>query len=133
MILADTSAWVEFERHTGSPVDERMAHLLEHGPFPAITEPVVMELLAARRPAEDVARVRRRLLAFRMLQVGGLHTWEQAAVIQRACRARGETVRSLLDCVIAAVAIREGATLIHRDRDFDVIARYTPLQIEPIG
>ncbi len=131
MILADTSAWVELERRTGSPVDERMAHLLEHGPFPTITEPVVMELLAARRPGVDVARIRGRLLAFRMLQVGGLHTWEQAAVIQRACRAQGETVRSLIDCVVAAVAIREGATVLHLDRDFEVIARHTPLQTEP--
>ena len=41
----------------------------------------------------------------------------------RAVRASGETVRTLLDCLIAAVAIRTGAVLVHRDRDFDALAR----------
>lgn len=130
MILADTSAWIEFERATGSPIDERMTHLLRHGPELTITEPVVMELLAADRPSGEVAKLRSRLLRFRMLPVEGLHTWEQAAIIQRICRSHGESVRSMIDCVIAAVAIREGARLIHRDRDFDLIARHTPLRVE---
>jgi len=89
-----------------------------------------MELLSTRRPSADVARLRRHLLFSKMLRVGGLYTWERAAVIQRACRAHGETVRSMIDCLIAAVAIREGATLLHFDHDFDVIARHTPLQVE---
>ncbi|MGZ5294241.1 MAG: PIN domain-containing protein [Actinomycetota bacterium] len=38
-----------------------------------------------------------------------------------------------MDCLIAAVAIREGATVLHADRDFDVIARHTDLRIEPLG
>ena len=133
MILADTSAWIELQRRTGSAVDERMAHLLEHGPLPTISEPVVMELLASRRSDEGVARIRQGLLAFEMLSVGGLATWERAAAIQRTCRLRGETVRSIVDCLIAAVAIREGATLLHRDRDFEVIARHTSLQIESVA
>jgi len=107
-----------------------MRDLLQQAEPPAVTEPVVMELLATRRPDVDVVRIRRHLLAFRMLRVGGLHTWEQAAVIQRACRSQGETVRSMIDCIIAAVAIREGATLLHLDADFDMIARHTPLRIE---
>ncbi len=35
------------------------------------------------------------------------------------------------DCLIAAVAIRNGASVLHRDADFDVLARHTPLRIEP--
>lgn len=132
MILADTSAWVELQRATGSQIDQRMTALLQEGGL-VVTEPVVMEILATSRRAPEVAALRRRLLAFPMLPVGGLDTWERAAVIQRACRARGASVRSMIDCVIAAVAIREGATLLHRDRHFDVIARHTPLRIEPAG
>lgn len=131
MILADTSAWIELQRGTGSAVDERMAHLLEFGPLPTITEPVIMELLASRRSDEEVAGIRQGLLAFEMVPVGGLATWERASAIQRTCRARGETVRSMIDCLIAAVAIRESASLLHLDRDFDVIARHTPLRVEP--
>jgi hypothetical protein len=110
-----------------------MVGLLDEAHRLAVTEPVVMELLAARRPLRQLAKVRRRLLTFRMLRVGGLETYELAATIQRACRARGETIRSSIDCLIAAVAIRESVSLIASDRDFEVIARHTPLRLEPLG
>jgi hypothetical protein len=35
----------------------------------------------------------------------------------------------LTGCLIAAVAMRHGATLLHRDQDFEVIARHTPLRV----
>jgi predicted nucleic acid-binding protein len=54
VILADTSAWVEYDRATGSPADQRLAQLIAaEGPV-AVTEPVVMEVLAgARGERED--------------------------------------------------------------------------------
>ncbi len=133
MILADTSAWIELYRRTGSSVHRVMSRLLHERSELCITETVVMEMLASARPDEHLAEVRHRLLSFPMLQVGGLETFERAAMIQRACRAGGETVRSMTDCLVAAVAIRDDATLLHADRDFDVIARYTPLRLEPPG
>jgi hypothetical protein len=132
VILADTTAWVEVLRGTGSTLDLALTRLLDSGAPVAVTEPVLMELLAARLPVPRVRELRRRLLRFRMLRVGGLETFELSAAIYRACRARGETVRSMLDCLIAAVAIREGASLLHADRDFDVIARHTPLLVHPV-
>ncbi len=131
MILPDTSAWIELYRRTGSATHKALARLLDDDASIAVTEPVVMELLATARPTRSVARVRRRLLSFRMLRVEGLESYELAAAIQRTCRTGGETVRSLIDCLIAAVAIREGASVLHADRDFDVIARHTDLRIEP--
>jgi len=99
----------------------------------AVTEPVVMELLAARRPIRQIARVRRRLLLLTMLRVGGLETYERAAAIHRECRAHGETVRSSIDCLIAAVAMREDVPVLAADRDFDVIAHHTGLRVFPLG
>ncbi len=55
--------------------------------------------------------------------------YEEAAALYRRCRAGGETIRNLLDCLIAAVAIRNNAPVLHRDRDFDALARHTELQI----
>jgi predicted nucleic acid-binding protein len=135
MILVDTSAWAEFYRRTGSPVHGTVASLLRGQRVPtnvATTEPVVMELLAGRQPSPELAEVRRRLLSLRMLHVEGLDTWELGAAVARACRARGETIGSQMDCLIAAVAIQQGASVLHADRDFDVIARHTPLRIEPV-
>ncbi len=51
MILADTSAWVEYDRATGSAVDRRLTALIRNeGPL-AVTEPVIMEVVAGRAPA----------------------------------------------------------------------------------
>jgi predicted nucleic acid-binding protein len=70
------------------------------------------------------------VLALPLLGVSALEDGERAAAIHRACRARGHTVRDIVDCLIAAVAIRNDAVVLHRDRDFDVIARHTELRIE---
>jgi predicted nucleic acid-binding protein len=131
-ILPDTSAWIEVRRATGSSLDETLTHLLETGADVAVTEPVVMELLAGARSRRDLMETRAILLGLRMLRVGGLDTYERAAEIARLCRLRGDIIRRGMDCLVAAVAIREGASVLHADRGFDVIARHSSLQLEPI-
>lgn len=129
MILADTSAWVEYLRATGSPVHLRLRKLIADEGDLVTTEVVMMELLAGETTPEGVARLRRLLGRFDLLAVEGLADYEAAAELHRRCRAGGETVRNLTDCLIAAVAVRHGAALLHRDQDFDVIARHTRLRI----
>ena len=133
MILPDSSAWIEEMRATRSPVHLALRRLLGEGAAIAVTEPVMMELLAGARSKREVSATRRRMLAFPLLGVRDLVTYERASAVWRACRRAGEPVRNTLDCLIAAVAIREGATVLHADRDFDVIARHTPLRIESVA
>ena len=133
MILPDTSAWVEEIRHTGSTVDRALESLLASDADVAVTEPVIMELLAGARNKDELRATRKRMLAFPMLRVDNLVTYERAAVIWRLCRAAGEPVRNTMDCLIAAVAIREGASILHADRDFDAMARHAGLRVEPAG
>lgn len=127
MILIDTSAWIEFLRDTGSPVCNRVQDALA-GEF-AVADPVRMEILAG-------ARDDRHLVQLRGLLARGTHfhaeptDYEQAAMLFRQCRANGETVRKLIDCLIAAIAIRCGLTLMHRDADFEVLERHTALTTE---
>ncbi len=52
----------------------------------------------------------------------------EAARIFYDCRRRGLTVRSSTDCLIAALALEQGHTLLHDDADFDTIARVRPLR-----
>jgi predicted nucleic acid-binding protein len=132
VILPDSSAWIEYFRQTGSPLHLTLRGCLRRDAPIVVSEPVVVEILAGVRSSQDLRSKRAMLLSFPMVQVGGLDTWERAAAVQRACRAGGETVRSTMDCLIAATAIRHGATLLHGDRDFDVIARHTGLRIEPL-
>jgi predicted nucleic acid-binding protein len=129
VILADTSAWVEYLRATGRPAHRRLRELIAGDGDLRTTEVVIMELLAGAATAEEVTRLRRLLLRFQLLPIAGLADYEAAAALYRDCRARGETVRSTVDCLIAVVAMRHGATVLHRDHDFEVIARHTPLRV----
>ena len=131
MVLVDTSVWVEFLRATGSDGDTRLTQLVETGADLVTTEPVIMELLAGA-PSDVASRaLRSRLLAFPLLRVEGLADYERAAVMWRACRREGKTLRRMTDCLIAAVAIRNDATVLHNDSDFDVLAEVIGLQIAP--
>lgn len=131
MILVDSSAWIEFLRGSGHAAHRTLTHHFGRRSQLGVTEPVVMELLAGVRSPGEGAKLRRRLLAFPLLALRGLPDFEKAAELYRLCRREGETVRRLIDCLIAAVAIRERATLLHNDRDFDVLARHSKLRIEP--
>lgn len=128
MILADSSAWVEYLRGTGSPVCRRMRALVVPVGL-AVTEMVVMEILAGARDDLEWSTLRRLLYRCELVPIDGLDDFEAAAAIYRACRGGGESVRRLTDCLIAAVAIRARLEVLHRDRDFDVIARYTDLRV----
>jgi hypothetical protein len=94
-----------------------------------VTEPVMLEVLAGARSRADLHRVRRFLNSLEIAPVVGLDDNERAADLYRRCRANGTTIRSLIDCLIAAVAIRVGAAVLHEDRDFEALAAHTELQI----
>ena len=57
-----------------------------------------------------------------------METFLSAAEIYRQGRAKGYTIRSSIDCLIAAIALQNHVQVWHHDRDFDLIARYTPLE-----
>ncbi len=127
MILIDTSAWVEFLRDTGSPVCLRVDALLSDEI--ATCHPIRMELLAGARDERHLQDLRGLLARATLLPTEPVD-YEEASAIYRACRGQGETVRKLIDCLIAAVAIRHAVPLLHADTDFEVIARHTQLQLE---
>jgi predicted nucleic acid-binding protein len=128
VILVDTSAWIEFLRDTGSSVCEAVDRLLADDL--AICDPVAMEVLAGARDEHHLARLRGLLGRATMLPTAPAD-YDAAAALYRACRLRGETVRKLVDCLIAAVAIRAGAEVLHADVDLAVLARHTDLQLHP--
>ena len=130
MILIDTSAWIEFLRDTGSPTCDEVERLLAEEI--AICDAVRMEVLAGARDSTHLVQLRG-LLARATLLETTTGDYETAAALYRACRREGETVRKLIDCLIAAIAIREEVAVLHADADFDAIARHTGLRIHQIS
>lgn len=98
----------------------------------ALVEPIAMELLAGARSRSEVLTTDGLVSGVQLYRVHGLQAWEDAAAIYRTCRMAGSTPRSQLDCLIAAVAIREDVPVLHADRDFDLIARHTPLRVAAV-
>jgi predicted nucleic acid-binding protein len=130
MILIDSSGWIEFLRDTGSPICDEVDRLL--AAHIAICDPVRMEILAGARDEAHLRQLRGLLARAAVLPTGSAD-YESAAALHRACRRRGETVRKLIDCLIAAIAVREGVPVLHADADFDVLARHTALQVHGAG
>jgi predicted nucleic acid-binding protein len=131
VIVVDTSAWIEFLRATRSPAHLTLRSLLVERASLAVTEVVVMEVLAGVRSERERRAVRRQLLALPLLELHGIADYERAAELYRALRSRGITVRQLTDVLIAVCAIDAGAAVLHADRDFDAIARVTDLAVHP--
>ena len=127
MILVDTSAWIEFLRDSASPVCERVEEVLAQRI--AVADPVRMEVLAGARNEQHLVNLKRLLARGSVFHTKPID-YDQAAILYRQCRANGETVRKLIDCLIAAVAIRNDLVVLHQDIDFAVLARHPPLRIE---
>lgn len=130
MILADTSAWIEYDRAIGSAVDERLTTLIADGKLLAVTEPVMMELLAGARTQAREDALRRLLLRCELLHSDSVTDIDAAVRIYRRCRQAGITPRGLLDCMIAAVAWRRSAVLLSYDVDLDSLAGVIGLKLD---
>jgi len=127
VILIDTSAWIEFLRDTGSPICQRVDDLL--ATEIATCEVVRMEVLAGARDEQHLQQLRRLLARASALPTEPVD-YDAAAALYRTCRQRGHTVRKLIDCLIAAVAIRSNVPVLHMDADFDILAQHTSLQVD---
>jgi predicted nucleic acid-binding protein len=130
VILIDTSAWIEFLRDTGSDTCNEVDRLLTADL--ATCDPVRMEVLAGARGESHLRRLRGLLARATTLQTGPAD-YEAAASLYRTCRRRGETVRKLIDCLIGAVAVREGVPILHADTDFDTLARHTAVPTHQVS
>lgn len=130
MILVDTSAWVEFDRATGSSADARVAELIHTDAAMAVTEPVIMEVVAGARTDRREHDLRRLLGRCNLLTFDPIADFDGAVSMYRTCRQRGVTPRGLIDCMIVAVAKRRGASILAYDRDFARLANVVEADLD---
>lgn len=125
MLIVDSSVWIQELRSERGTFAEFIALKSAHIDELAVTEPVLMEVFAGAR---DFERVRARLSALPIRGIDPARDYFAAAALFRAARASGRTIRSLNDCLIAAVALRHGDAVVHRDSDFEALAQVSDLR-----
>lgn len=130
MILTDSSAWVEYLRRTGSESGVALREALVAGEV-LVPELVVMELSMGPRDEDEARRLRSMLHRYEVVPLAPSEDSGRAAAVFRACRRAGHTVRSGVDCLIAATALRLDVPVLHCDRDFAAMARHGGLRIAP--
>ena len=134
MILVDSSVWIDFFRGTANPVTEQLAMLLKGGELEAevgVADLVVFEVMRGFDSPRDRAHAQALLLAIPVIEIGGLDNALVAAEHYTALRAKGYTIRSPIDVLLASYCIAYNHHLLHRDADFDLLETLRGLKTWP--
>jgi len=129
VIIVDTTVWIDFLEGRGTSFDLHLKKLIEQEEPLAFTDIIYCEVLQGILKESKFRQTRSILRAYPILQMRGLRTFERAALIYRACRKKGLTIRKTADCLIAATCLEARAELYHNDRDFEAIAKVRRLKI----
>ncbi|MBI4384810.1 MAG: PIN domain nuclease [Nitrospinae bacterium] len=129
MILVDTSVWIDFLRGANSRERRALHRLIEEEEDISITEIILTEILQGIKEDKDFQKIKGYLLEFPIYRPQGVETYLKAAQLYRDCRKKGKTVRKTVDCVIAAICMENSLTLLHKDRDFDLIETCAGLKV----
>ena len=133
MILIDTSAFIEFLNHTGSPFDREIEFLLSNDEDIAIADIIMTEILQGIKDDREMNEVIKSLLAFPVFSLKGIDSYIAAAELYRKCRKKGVTIRSTIDLLISQIAIENDLILLHNDNDFRSIAKVCNLKTHKLA
>jgi predicted nucleic acid-binding protein len=128
MIIVDTTVWVDYFNGVNNSETEWLDRSLGHEAI-GLTDLILCEVLQGLCADEQFRAVSAQLIAFDIFSAGGIEFALQAASNFRELRRRGFTVRKTIDCWVATFCIREGHSLLHRDRDYDVFEQQLGLQV----
>ncbi len=125
MILPDSSFWIEFFK-LGSKVrfpNSLLAEEIWTAP------PIIQEVLQGIRDEHTKINIQQIFESFRNTGNSvSIEEYIQAAELYRLARKNGKTIRSGVDCLIASIALKHSLIVLHRDRDFTVLAKLSKLQ-----
>ncbi len=125
MILVDTSIWIEWMRPVRPLEFERVVAFDEV----VVCLPVMQEVLQGMRHEAQFRLAREAMLNMPMIESPmGAELVLEAVSLYRTARAAGYTIRTTTDCLIAACALRHDAEVLHRDRDYESLARVSRLR-----
>lgn len=121
--VADKSA---FEQQRHSDAADRLLKALAADGVLFMTEIVALELLYSARSNRDYEDRWQGLSSLPWLHLDQ-EVSARALDIQRQLAGKGQHRRPIPDLLVAATALEHGATVLHYDKDFDLIAQATGL------
>ena len=128
MILVDTTVWIDFFSGRPCPHVDTLEQLLQTGEDICICGIILAEVLQGIRSDSIHAKTKNFFESLIFLPMTRA-TFLLSSQIYRTLRKKGFTIRTPLDCMIASVAIEHRVSLLHNDRDFNLIAKHTSLEI----
>ena len=126
-MLVDSSVWIAYLRGEDLLEVAMLTEALEHREPVWLTATILQEVLQGADSPDRVTRWDRVLGELPLIaSPDGREAARSAAHLYARCRWAGVTPRSANDCLIAIHAISARIPLLHRDRDFDLIAGVEP-------
>ena len=127
MQLVDTSVWIHVFRRqrTITAIQQLLKPLILSGNA-AITEWIILELMAGIRTSEKTESFLRKMDSLPRLPFPP-EKWNHAWNLAANLRKKGISP-SAADCFISTVAISHDVPLVHRDTDFELIAKHSELR-----
>ncbi|MFS8199384.1 PIN domain nuclease [Streptomyces sp. CWNU-52B] len=119
--LIDKSALARYPK----PAVRAVIDPLHNAGLLAVCGAVELEVLHSARSKADAERIREEMRGFDWLSTPD-EAWDRAVEVQALLVGRGNwKALSVADLIIAATAERHGATVLHYDGDYDMIAAVT--------
>lgn len=128
MVVIDTTVWVDYFRGLSNPETEWLDIEMGRQRL-ALTDLSLCELLQGLSDEATARRVQKQMLEFFLCDTGGKELAIAAAANFRALRSRGRTIRKTIDVLIATFCLRNGHSLLHRDRDFEPFEEFLGLSV----
>ena len=132
MTIVDSSVWIEYFTDSRAAASDALERQMSMGKSVGTLPVILTEVLMGFRSDSQFNTARNLLLSVPMIHPDD-EIYVGAARLFRALRRRGVTVRGAIDCLIAQTCIVHGADLFTLDRDFEKIARYTPLMLASVS
>ena len=128
MLIVDSSVWIDFFAGRDLPHVQRLGEALLSDEEIGVPDIVRLEILSGVRKDVTLRKITSNLNALRRVAVCD-DDWDEAATLYRTCRRSGVTIRSVVDCLIARLAIRDDALLLAHDHDFVMMVPHCGLRL----
>ncbi len=128
-ILVDTSVWIDFFNNAATKEADLLTRYIKKDAPVYLCAVILQEILQGFNSDKDYSVVKDLLLPYPFLKTDPLKFAVGAAEFYRKIKKAGKTIRKSNDCLIAYHAIFYNIPILHRDRDFLIMAQHSNLKV----